>query len=275
MNVKTLSTSRYNSNNAVNPVLVGRSQGNPATSATQLANFGVSTDGNYFILINSISTECYVNFSLNGGPYILIMTTSGAGSTYGYDSTVWTDTTGGISTALNPTSVSNQVHTAFYNTSTTRTALALYQNTNSYLHYLDHSSYTARALANGVISIPTAVTPNGTTIAGGNLIPPSSAARPGGWGAAIISAGFSAMNWGSTFYRYGWQHGTPDPTSFGYCRFGWTADQDSSDSRDRLIGVGIKNAGGGPVGSVSYSAGYTDYAGSTSNTLRAWLYIAN
>jgi hypothetical protein len=275
MNIKTLSTSRYNNSNAVNPTLVGRSQDNPATSATQLSNLGVSTNGNYFILINSISTECYVNFSLNGGPYILIMTTSGAGSTYGYDSTVWTDTTGGISTALNPISASNQVHTSFYNTTTTRTALVLYQNTNSYLHYLDHSSYTARALANGILSVPTAVTPNGTTITGGNLIPPLSAARPGGWGDAITGAGFSAMNWGSTYFRYGWQHGTPDPSGYGYCRFGWTADQDSSDSRDRLIGIGIKNGGSGPIGSVSYSAGYTDYTSSTSNTLRAWLYIAN
>lgn len=275
MSVRTLSYQRFNASNTANPLAIGMSVENPATSATQLAGLGYSTNGNYYITINSVSTQCYVNFTLNGGPYILVMTTSGTGSTYGYDSSVWTDVSGGASTGLDPTSATNQVHTSFYTQTTTRTALALYLNTNSYLHYLNHSSYTARALANGSAGVPTSVSPNGTTIAGGNIIPASSPARCGGWGDAITGAGFSAMNWGSTFYRYGWFHGTPDPAQFGYCRFGWSADQDSSDSRDRLIGIGVKNAGGGPVGSVAYSAGFTDYTAGTSNTLRAWLYIAN
>jgi hypothetical protein len=275
MGVRTLSSQKYNSSGTLNRFVYGRSQSNPAASASQMAALGGYTDGNYWITINNVSTECYVNFTLNGGPYILTMTTSGTGSGYGYDATVWTDTSGGSTTALDPTSAVNAVDSSFYYTATTRTCLVLYQNSNTYSHYLNHTSGTPRALANGSAGTPSTISPDGTTITGGNIIPALSPARPGGWGAAMTGAGFSAMNWGATFYRYGWSHGTPDPSQFGYCRFGWSGDQDASDSRDRLIGIGIKNGGGGPVGSVAYSAGYTDYAGGVSNTLRAWLYIAN
>lgn len=275
MSVRTLSRSNYNSSGAINSLVVGFSQAIPAESASQLSANGVTTNGNYWITINSTSVECYVNFTLAGGPYILAMVTSGTGSTYGYDSTVWTDTTGGVTTALNPASNTNQVHTAFYNLPTTRTGLALYQNSTSYFHYTDHSSYTPRALANQAAAVPTATAPNNTDIAANSIVANGAAGRPVGWGNAITAAGFTAMSWGGTYYRYGWQHGTPDPAQFGYARFGWTADQDSSDSRDRVIGVGIKNASGGPVGTVSYSAGFTDYTGGVSNSLKAFLYIKN
>jgi len=275
MAVKTYTLERYNSSNTVNPLSVGMSQSNPATSATQLAGLGVTTDGNYWITINSVSTECYVNFTFAGGPYILTMVTSGTGSTYGYDSTVWTDVSGGVSTALNPASATNQVHTSFYTQATTRTGLALYQNSTLYFHYYDHASFTQRALANGSAGVPSAVSPDGQTIAANNLIPASSPKRAGGWGDSITAAGFSAYNWGSTYFRYGWQHGTPDPSQFGYMRFGFSGDADASDSHDRMIGIGIKNNGGGPVGSVSYSAGYTDYTAGISNPLRGFLYLKN
>ena len=270
-----LSQQNYNSTNVVNPLLIGRFVTTPASSATQLSSIGVTTSGNYYITINGTSTQCYVDFTLNGGPYILVMTTSGTGSTYGYDATVWTDNSGGSTSGLDPTSATNAVHSAFYNLATTRTCLVLYQNSNTYMHYINHTSGTPRALANGSAGTPGTVSPDGTTITGGNIIPSLSPSRPGGWGSAMTAAGYSAMNWGSTYYRYGWYHGTPDPAQFGYCRFGFSADQDSSDSRDRMIGIGIKNNGGGGVGSVAYSAGYTDYTASTSNTLRGWLYIAN
>lgn len=261
--------------NTVSSLGLGMSSLTPALSATALQVAGYTTNGNYWITIADTPVECYVNFTFAGGPYILAMVTSGTGDTYGYDSTVWTDATGGISTALDPAASSNQVHMSFYNLVTTRTGLALHQNSTSYFQYTDHSSYTARNLATGSAGALTATAPSNTDILANSIVVNGAAGRPDGWGDAITAAGFSAMNWGGTYYRYGWQHGTPDPAQFGYARFGWTADQDSSDSRDRVIGVGIKNASGGPVGTVSYSAGFTDYTASTSNTLKAFLYIKN
>ena len=275
MSVKTLSRMNFNSAGTTNPLILGFNSAAPASSASQLSSLGYTTNGNYWITIGGSAVECYVNFTFAGGPYILAMVTADTGSTYGYDATVWTDSTGGLSTALNPASNTNQLHMSFYNLATTRTGLSLYQNSTSYFHYTDHSSYTPRALANQAAAVPTATSPNNTDIAANSLVANGAAGRPAGWGNAITAAGYTAMNWGATYYRYGWQHGTPDPTAYGWARFGWTADQDSSDSRDRGIGIGIKNNGGGPVGSVSISAGYFDYSTGAGRNLRGFLYIKN
>jgi len=275
MAVKTLSRMKFNSAGTTNPLILGLNSASPAESASQLSSLGYTNNGNYWITISGSSVECYVNFTFAGGPYILAMVTADTGSTYGYDSTIWTDTSGGVTTALNPALNTNQIHTSFYSLATTRTGLSLYQNSTSYFHYTDHSSYTARALANQAAAVPTSATPNNTDIAANSLVANGAAGRPAGWGNAITTAGYSAMNWGATYYRYGWQHGTPDPTAYGWARFGWTADQDSSDSRDRGIGIGLKNAGGGPVGSVSISAGYFDYSNGAGRNLRGFLYIKN
>ena len=275
MSVKTLSRMNFNSAGTINPLILGFNSGAPAASASQLSSLGYTSNGNYWITIGGSAVECYVNFTFAGGPYILAMVTSGTGSTYGYDSTVWTDSTGGVSTALNPALSTNQVHMSFYNLATTRTGLALYQNSTSYFHYTDHSSYTPRALANQAVAVPTPTTPNNSDIAANSLVANGAAGRPAGWGNAITAAGYSAMNWGSTYYRYGWQHGTPDPSGYGWARFGWTADQDSSDSRDRFIGIGIKNGGSGPLASITHSAGYGDYVGGANNSLKGFLYIKN
>jgi hypothetical protein len=257
------------------PGQIGLSVEAPAASATQLSQLGVSTNGNYFISINGIPVECYVNFTLPGGPYILSMVTSSTGDTYNYDAAVWTNVSGGVSTALDPISNSDQVSTAFYNLPTTRTGLALHLNDAQYFHYIDHNQFTHRALANGSGGTLTSATPNNTFVAGGGLITNGMPSRAQGWFDAVTAAGFSSVNAGSTFFRHGWQHGIPDPVQFGYCRFGWTADQDTSDSRDRAIGIGIKNAGGGPIGTRTISSGYFDYTSGISNNLRAWLYIKN
>ncbi len=260
------------------PVGLGKSYGNPAASATALYNAGINTNGNYWISINGTPTEVYVDFTLGGGPYVLVMVAASTGTTYDYDSVTWTNTTGGVTTALDPNSDTNQVSEAFYTLSTTRSGLALRNNSTSYFHYLDHTAGTPRALANGSAGVPGTSSPNGSTIAPNNIIPANSPARALGWWNAITDAGYTAQTVGATYYRYGWAHGIPDPSQFGYCRFGFTADLDSSDSRDRGIGIGIKNAGGGPVGSWSASAGRWDYNdGSTGykNNLRGFLYVKN
>jgi hypothetical protein len=256
---------------------IGKSSLAPAASATALQAAGFSINGNYWININGTATEVYVDFTLAGGPYILVMVTASTGTVYDYDSAVWTNTTGGVTTALDPALDTNQVSAAFYNLATTRTGLALRSPSSAYFHYLDHTSGTPRTLANGSPA-PTAATPNGTTIAPNNIIPSASPARALGWWNAVVDSGLTAATNGSTYYRYGYSHGTPEPSQFGYCRFGWTADQDSSDSRDRGIGIGIKNAGGGPVASFSASAGRFDYNDGTTgykNNLRGFLYIKN
>lgn len=262
----------------VTSVGVGRSSANPAASATALQSSGITTNGNYWINIGGTPMEMFVDFTLAGGPYLLVMVAASTGTVYDYDSTVWTNTSGGVTTALDPNLDTNQVSAAFYTLATTRTGLALHNPTTAYFHYLDHTSGTPRALANGSAGVPTSISPNGTTISPNNIIPATSPARPLGWFNAITDAGFVAQSNGATYYRYGWNHGTPDPTQFGWCRFGFTADLDSSDSRDRGIGIGIKNAGGGPVATFTASAGRWDFNdGSTGrkNNLRGFLYIRN
>jgi hypothetical protein len=257
---------------------LGSSPGTAAASATTLSNAGITTNGNYWLFINGVATEVYVNFTFAGGPYVLVMVAASTGTTYDYDSSVWTSSSGGVSTALNPNSDTNQVSTAFYNLSTTRTGLALYENSTSYFQYLDHASGTPQALSNGSAGVPGPTTPNGTTIAGNNIIPSLSPARALGWFNAITAAGYTAQTDGSTYYRYGYYHGIPEPTAFGYVRFGFSADLDSSDSRDRAIGMGIKNNGGGPVGFFTASAGRFDYTNGSSgpkNNLRGFLYVKN
>jgi hypothetical protein len=177
--------------------------------------------------------------------------------------------------ALDPASNTNQISYAFYHLSTPRTGLSLHQNIAAHMHYIDHAPFTARALANGAVSVPTPVTPNNTSNAGGTLVTNGQTARAQGWFNAITAAGFTAINVGAFYYRHGWQHGTPDPASYGWSRFGWTADVDSSDSRDRAVGIGLKNAGGTPIGTYAVSSGYFDFSTNTRNNLRAWLWIKN
>jgi hypothetical protein len=247
---------------------------NPASSATQLQNNGISTNGNYYILIGGSPVEMYVDFTtFSGGPYVLIMRLSSS-SSYNYDNAVWTNTSGGVNTALVPGTNSDQVSSAFYNLSSTRTGLALHSNSNSYFHYIDHSNLTARALANGSGGSLTATSPNGTTVAAGGQISDGQASRAQGWFAAVTASGGSSSN-GSTYYRHGWKHRDPDPLDYGYCRFGWTADQDSSDSQDRGIGIGLKNNGGSPVGSFSTGSGYFDYSGGNKGSMNGFLYMKN
>jgi hypothetical protein len=256
---------------------IGTSSATAVASASALVSAGISTNGNYWITVNGTPMQCYVDFVLAGGPYILVMVAASTGTTYDYDGAVWTNTSGGVTTALDPTSDTNQVHSAFYQLSTTRTGMAMYQPSVNYFHYLDHTAGTARTNANGGTP-PTAVSPTGTTIAANNIIPASSPARALGWWNAITASGFTASTNGSIYYRYGYSHGTPDPAQYGWVRFGWSADQDSSDSRDRGMGFGMKNAGGGPVGTFSASCGRWDYNDGTTalkNNLKGYLYIKN
>jgi hypothetical protein len=101
------------------------------------------------------------------------------------------------------------------------------------------------------------------------------ASRAGGWFDAATAAGGSVA-FGSTYYRHGWKHrDPPDPGQFGYVRFGWSADQDGSDSQDRFIGAGVQNLGGGPVGSFSTGAGWANYDNGSKGSMAGFLYMKN
>jgi hypothetical protein len=252
-------------------------------SASQLSTAGITTSGNYNLFLdgyNNPASECYVNFDLAGGPWILVMVVADGttGNSYDYDSSVWTDTTGGVATALDPSSNTNQVSSLFYTLSTTATGLALGTNASTHFHYYNHSSYTVRALANGALSVPTGISHDSTTITANSEVADGDAGIAAGWTQAFLDTNGNAWNVGATYFRYGYQHGIPDPTGYGYIRFGHSADVDASDSRDRVLGIGLKNGGSGPLGSNTAGAGGLNYvSGSLGRVARTkgFLYIKN
>jgi hypothetical protein len=252
-------------------------------SATAMSTAGITTSGNYNLYLDGFSnspTECYVNFDLAGGPWILVMVVASGttGNTYDYDSTVWTNSTGGVTTALDPSSDTNQVSSLFYTLSSTATGLALGTNASTHFHYYNHSSYTARALANGALSVPTAISYDSTSIAANSEVADGDAGLAAGWAQAFLDDTSYAWNAGATYFRYGYEHGVPSPSAYGYIRFGHSADVDSSDSRDRVLGVGLKNNGGGPLGSNTAGAGGLNYITSSSSRIartKGFLYIKN
>ena len=257
-------------------------------SASQLSANGITTSGNYNLYLNGFdnpATECYVNFDLAGGPWILVMVvadgaTAGASfaNSYDYDSSVWTDNTGGVTTALDPSSNTNQVSSLFYTLSTTATGLALGTNASTHFHYYNHSSYTVRDLANGTLPVPTSISHDSTTITANSEVADGDAGIAAGWTQAFLDTNGNAWNAGATYFRYGYQHGIPNPTGYGYIRFGHSADVDSSDSRDRVLGIGLKNGGSGPLGSNTAGAGGLNYISSSLGRVartKGFLYIKN
>ena len=252
-------------------------------SATAMSTAGITTSGNYNLYLDGFSnspTECYVNFDLAGGPWILVMVVASGttGNSYDYDSTVWTNTTGGVTTALDPSSDTNQISSLFYTLSTTATGLALGTNASTYFHYYNHSSYTARALANGALPVPTSISHDSTTINANSEVADGDAGIAAGWTQAFLDTNGNAWLPGSTYFRYGYLHGIPDPTGYGYIRFGHSADADASDSRDRVLGIGLKNGGSGPLGSNTAGAGGLNYVSGTVGRIartKGFLYIKN
>jgi hypothetical protein len=280
MSFSILSKQRYNQRNLswIDPASYGLSSANPALSATDLKNRGITQNGNYYLSIgfSNATIQAYVNFTYAGGPYILAMQIKNSGTEWAYDSTIWTsNTSAGSTLAIDPQSNTNQISQAFYSLPTSRTGLAFHLDVPEYFNFIDHSSANCSALAQGAAGALTAVTPSGATIQANVNITGNTAAIANGWFNGAAAGGFTKNNLGSTYYRYGWQHGVPDPSGFGYARFGWTADQDASDSRDRFLGIGIKNGGSGPLGSFSASAGGGNYAGAEVDNIRAFLYIKN
>jgi hypothetical protein len=252
-------------------------------SASQLSTAGITTSGNYNLFLDGYdnpASECYVNFDLAGGPWILVMVVADGttGNSYDYDSSVWTDTTGGVTTALDPSSNTNQVSSLFYTLSTTATGLALGTNASTHFHYYNHSSYTVRALANGALSVPTDISHDSTTITANSEVADGGAGIAAGWTQAFLDTNGNAWNAGATYFRYGYQHGIPSPAGYGYIRFGHSADVDVSDSRDRVLGIGLKNGGSGPLGSNTAGAGGLNYVSSSLARVartKGFLYIKN
>lgn len=279
MSVRTASLQRYNGANINfrNLALLGTLQ-DPATSASELQSYGITTNGNYYLNIGTANTtiQAYVNFTYAGGPYVLVMQVKNSGTEWAYDSTIWTsNTSAGSTLAIDPSSNTNQISQAFFSLRTNRTGMAVHQDIPEYFNFIDHSTANCFALAQGAGGTLTSITPNGSTVSANLNITGSTASIANGWFNGAAAGGFTKNNLGSTYYRYGWQHGVPDPSGYGYVRFGWSADLDSSDSRDRFLGIGIKNGGSGPLGSFSASAGGGNYSTGETDNIRMFLYVKN
>jgi hypothetical protein len=179
---------------------------------------------------------------------------------------------------LDPSSNTNQISSLFYTLQTTATGLALGTNASTHFHYYNHTSYTARALANGALPVPTSISHDSTTISANSEVADGDAGKPAGWTQAFEDTNGNVWNAGATYFRYGYQHGIPSPAGYGYVRFGHSADVDTSDSRDRVLGIGLKNGGSGPLGSNTAGAGGLNYiSGSLGRVARTkgFLYIKN
>jgi hypothetical protein len=170
--------------------------------------------------------EVYCEMVADGGGWTLVMTASN-NSSYTYSHPVWTDTTTTNTAALDPTADTNVVSPAFYDLAgaVTRLCMERYDTSAVVCTTHNHGSSSARDLANGAVLSSS----QGTS----GLLPAS---------LQTVTAGAA---WAAyTFHRYGWQHGS---ISCGGVRLGFSADDDSSDSRDSGIGVGLDVNGCGSV----------------------------
>jgi len=208
-----------------------------ATSCTDHLLAGSTSSGLYTICPDGITNILvYCDQSSSGGGWTQVMSIISSSTNYGYNGAVWTnsdDTTGGVP---QPSTNADVVSRAFYKMTGTNTRLCMtkyddgtWSCTNFY-----HSSATPRALANGG-----AITSSQAT---GGLLPSSLQ--------AVTPRGQFA---GACWHRLGWNHGV---SSHGGLRLGFTADNDSSDSIDSLIGVGMT---GSSYGAWNGASGFLAY----------------
>ena len=212
----------------------------------------------------------YCDMETADGGWTLLMKTSGS-SAYLYDNAVWTATEGGATESTDPAADEDYVSAAFYMLAGTESRLALGQqeNWNSW----NHAEKTARDLANqprmagsyGAASTCPAKTNCGTEPVN---------KRPLG-----IQQGTSSSS-SNKWNRFGYVN---DVNGWGTkTRVGFTGDNDSSDSSDSVMGIGLTcwnaclsgSCTGAPHGKGSGFYLYQSWAATPlDGAVRGWLWI--
>lgn len=214
----------------------GADQSNPGLSCKALLDSGDQPADGFFWIKPPAATAAFQVYcdQKNGGWALLLKTSSK--STLGYNAPMWTasdDLTGAVPKAdVDADAVSR----AFYTLSitSTRACIAKYDGGAYVCETVNHGAATARNLANSG--------PLSSTQGTNNLLTAN-------WKSIVAGGVWGAYAW----HRFGWNTGT---SSHGGARFGFTADNDASDSQDSGIGFGLfKN--NGP--SIDAGAGYYQY----------------
>lgn len=259
----------------------GSTAAKAAASVHQLkASFPNTTNGIYYIMHNGTAHQFYVDFTTEGGPWILVCKMPSSNATYGYDHAMWTNTSGGVTTGPTDLSTTDEYYlsSAFYTYSTFVTRISMYEPTrwNAIVH---SSSATVQSLANGTFnSVSGSQGATGTIAANSRAMPGTY--KPLGLTDAVVASGNKATSAG-TYHRYGFMPNSAD--RWGHdIRIGWSADNDNSDSGDTVCGFGFKAYGSAP-GSTGYSGGagcgwsyyssWTSGSGSTSGNLKGWIWV--
>jgi hypothetical protein len=214
--------------------------------------------------------DAYCDMVTAGGGWTLVMKTSSS-SAYLYDNAVWTNTGNGKTVAPNPATDEDFVSEAFYTVKGTESMLALgaLVNWNSWTHALN----TARNLSNQP-RMSGSQGAAGTCPAQTNCGTEPVNKRPLGIQQACTSSSSGA------WHRFGYVN---DVNGWGTnTRVGFTGDNDSSDSSDSVMGMGlacynacIPNATTGAphnMGSGFYL--YMSWSGVPhDDAVRGWLFI--
>ncbi|MBM4346128.1 MAG: hypothetical protein FJ100_22370 [Deltaproteobacteria bacterium] len=214
----------------------GSNQSNPGASCLALATSGDQpNDGIYWIKPPAASAAFQVYCDQKNGGWALLLKTSSK-SAWGYNAPVWTAADDLNGSVPKGDVDADAVSRAFYTLSivSTRACIAKYDGGAYACETLQHAASTARNLANAA--------PLASTQGTNNLLTPT-------WKSIVAGGVWGAMTW----HRFGWNTGT---SSHGGARFGFTADNDSSDSQDSGIGFGLfKNN----APSIDAGAGYYQY----------------